>query len=424
MTDLPDGWSSAPLGEVCTVVSGATPKTANSALWGGEVAWITPDDLSKDHSQTVFGGRRTLTGAGLASCSARLFPAGSVIFSSRAPIGYVAIAGVEMATNQGCKTAVPPESIASNYLYWHLVWSTPEIESRASGTTFREISGKRFAETMLRWPPIDEQRRIVEILEDHLSRLDAADAYLDACLRRTAQVLRSAIHAQFDNLVEPLRPLPAVATIINGHTPKGLADAVRSAPLPGDIAFFKVGDMNQADGDSLHASRTYVGALDISRLGLRLAAAGTIVFPKRGGAIATNKKRTLAVDGAFDLNTMGVAPGPDVSSAYLRLFFETVDLLALADGSNVPQINTPDVASLHLPVPDLTTQERMTSAVREVGDALRRLEREVRTAGTRSGSLRRALLHAAFSGCLTGHTSDADTIEALAATPSPPGRLR
>ena len=409
------GWPLRPLQDVADVTLGQSPpgSTYNSSGLG----------MPFFQGKAEFGAlkpvvRKWTTGG------TKFAHEGDILISVRAPVGPTNIAPTECAIGRGLAAIKPREAVDTRFLLWALRASESILASEGTGSTFSAITGTKLKSHRVPVPPIDEQRRIVEILEDHLSRLDAADAYLDACLRRTAQVLRSAIHAQFDNLVEPLRPLPAVATIINGHTPKGLADAVRSAPLPGDIAFFKVGDMNQADGDSLHASRTYVGALDISRLGLRLAAAGTIVFPKRGGAIATNKKRTLAVDGAFDLNTMGVAPGPDVSSAYLRLFFETVDLLALADGSNVPQINTPDVASLHLPVPDLTTQERMTSAVREVGDALRRLEREVRTAGTRSGSLRRALLHAAFSGCLTGHTSDADTIEALAATPSPPGRLR
>ncbi len=178
MRRLPSGWQCASLGDICRIVSGATPKTAVTEYWGGDVTWITPDDLSKDRSQTMSSGARSLTRAGYESCSARLFPAGSVVYSSRAPIGYVAIAGKEMCTNQGCKTAVPPDFIYPQYLYHYLRWMTPDIQARASGTTFKEISGKRFAETQLLWPSLSEQQRIVDILEDHLSRLDAAECQL------------------------------------------------------------------------------------------------------------------------------------------------------------------------------------------------------------------------------------------------------
>src|SRR3954453_5230480 len=107
----PSGWQEAALGDVCKIVAGATPKTGVPDYWGGDIRWITPNDLSKDRSQTLAGGERNLSLAGYESCSARLFPQGSVIVSSRAPIGYVAIAAAEMCTNQGCKTAVPPEFI-------------------------------------------------------------------------------------------------------------------------------------------------------------------------------------------------------------------------------------------------------------------------------------------------------------------------
>lgn len=106
---------------MCRIVSGATPKTGVTKYWGGgEIPWLTPNDMSRDRSQTLTGGERYLTELGYDSCSARLFPAGSVIVSSRAPVGYVAIAGREMCTNQGCKTAVPPDFIEPRYLYWEL----------------------------------------------------------------------------------------------------------------------------------------------------------------------------------------------------------------------------------------------------------------------------------------------------------------
>ncbi|MGH8301538.1 MAG: restriction endonuclease subunit S [Steroidobacteraceae bacterium] len=92
MSELPTGWIEVPIGTVCEVVGGSTPRTAVSDYWDGDIPWLTPDDLSRDHSQYVAGGRRCLTEAGYSSCSTQLIPAGSVLYTSRAPIGYVAIA--------------------------------------------------------------------------------------------------------------------------------------------------------------------------------------------------------------------------------------------------------------------------------------------------------------------------------------------
>lgn len=118
MTDaLPPGWRTAPLGDVCRVVSGSTPKTEVAEYWGGDIPWLTPDDLSKHRGKLITGGRRGLTQAGYASCSTRLTPVGSVLYSSRAPIGYVAIATREMCTNQGFKTAVPGPDLLPDFLY-------------------------------------------------------------------------------------------------------------------------------------------------------------------------------------------------------------------------------------------------------------------------------------------------------------------
>lgn len=177
---IPDGWRAATIGDVCKVVSGSTPKTSVSDYWGGAIPWLTPNDLSKNRSKVVFKGERSITQKGFDSCSTQMVPEGSVFFTSRAPIGYVAIAGAPVCTNQGFKSAVPSESIGTEFLYWQLQNLTDDIRSRASGTTFLEISGKGFASTRVVVPPLREQEKIVEILEEQISRLDAARASVSA----------------------------------------------------------------------------------------------------------------------------------------------------------------------------------------------------------------------------------------------------
>ena len=406
MSWLPCGWSSAPLGEVCTVVSGATPKTANSALWGGDVAWVTPDDLSEDHSQTVFGGRRTLTGPGLASCSARLFPAGSVMFSSRAPIGYVAIAGVEMATNQGCKTAVPPASIASNYLYWHLVWSTPEIESRASGTTFREISGKRFAETMLRWPRIDEQRRIVEILEDHLSRLDAADAYLEAVAVRSTALRWRRVHQLLSEAGGTELSLGALAkSIKNGIFVSRPGQTAVGVPI------LRIGALRQLNLDVTDLRYTGLNEEDVAARGALLRAddllftryngnpkyvgACAVVPPGLGPITYPDKLIRVIVDLGIALPGF-VALACSVGAARRQI------QAAVKTTSGQAGVSGADLRKVLVSVPSIATQQVIIQAASETSEAGKRMGEAAEAGTRRSAALRRALVHAAFTGRLTG----------------------
>ncbi|WP_342366063.1 restriction endonuclease subunit S [Weissella paramesenteroides] len=125
------------------IVAGGTPSKKNEAFYdGGTIPWITPKDLS-NATDTVFinQGKTSITEAGLSGSSAKLMPAGTVLFSSRAPIGYVAIANNPVTTNQGFKSIVPYDDSKTYYLYYLLKKLTPHIEVVAGGSTFKEISG-------------------------------------------------------------------------------------------------------------------------------------------------------------------------------------------------------------------------------------------------------------------------------------------
>lgn len=128
------------MGDVATVKAGSTPKTTVPSYWGGEISWITPKDLSGHAGKYIEEGARNITSAGLDSCSAQLLPKDTVLFSSRAPIGYVAIAARQLATNQGFKNFVPGPDVSAHYLYWYLRASKSLAVSMSSGTTFSELS--------------------------------------------------------------------------------------------------------------------------------------------------------------------------------------------------------------------------------------------------------------------------------------------
>ncbi|MDY9925719.1 restriction endonuclease subunit S [Methanosarcina sp.] len=172
------GWIKGVLSDFGEVVSGGTPKTKVAEYWGEDISWITPADLSGYSEKYIHKGRKSITHLGLKNSSAKLMPKGSVLFSSRAPIGYVAVAGNELCTNQGFKSLVPKEDVNSDFLFYYFKSIKQLAEKKASGTTFKEISGKVFADLPLCLPPLPEQRAIVSKIELLFSELDNGIANL------------------------------------------------------------------------------------------------------------------------------------------------------------------------------------------------------------------------------------------------------
>ena len=204
--ELPTGWVEVAIGDVCRVVGGSTPKTSVDEYWDGPIPWVTPDDLSKDRSQYVTTGRRSISQAGYDSCSTQMLPPGSVLYTSRAPIGYVAIARNDLCTNQGFKSFVLPERLDSRFVYWQLIWATPMIKDLGSGTTFKEISGKVAGKIPLRVAPRAEQDRIVAAIEEQFSILDSLFAAIDHSLVRSAHLRRAILEQAFTGRLVPQNP--------------------------------------------------------------------------------------------------------------------------------------------------------------------------------------------------------------------------
>lgn len=172
--EIPEKWKWVSLRDVGTIISGGTPKTSETSYWGNYVSWITPTDLGKLKEPTIYSGVRSISYAGLKNSSARLIPEGSVVYSSRAPIGHIAIAGNELTTNQGCKSLCPNTTVlSSKWTYFTLIARTKDIQQRATGTTFKEISAKGFAATLIPLPPLEEQKRIVAKVEELFALIDA-----------------------------------------------------------------------------------------------------------------------------------------------------------------------------------------------------------------------------------------------------------
>lgn len=159
-------WKECTIADLGEVVGGATPSTKKSENYeNGDISWITPKDLSTFSGRYITCGERNITEIGLNRCSTRLLPPNTILFSSRAPIGYVAIAAKEMCTNQGFKSVIPNANTDYMFLYYLLKYNKDNIENMGSGTTFKEVSGNTMKSIKVQVPvDKEEQHRIGTIL--------------------------------------------------------------------------------------------------------------------------------------------------------------------------------------------------------------------------------------------------------------------
>ena len=207
-------WPIVRLDECTEIVSGATPKTGVVDYWGGDIAWATPKDLSNLNGKFIAETPDKITQSGYNSCSTQMLPPYSVLFSSRAPIGHVAVNTVAMCTNQGFKSFVPDANkLDASYLYYWLIAKRDYLQSLGNGATFKEVSKATVSRVEIPLPPLHEQRRIAAILD----KAEALRSKRCKAIAKLDQLLQSVFLEMFGDPADkkinwPLSTLETVAT--------------------------------------------------------------------------------------------------------------------------------------------------------------------------------------------------------------------
>lgn len=312
--DVPNDWDVKPLRRICKLVNGSTPKSGVPDYWDGSIAWATPDDLGDLRGDTLRATRRTITEEGYRSCGTSLSPAGSLVLSTRAPIGHVAIAGVPLCTNQGCRTLVLRNADSERFFYYQLVAAKPELESWGQGSTFKELSRDRLAAFYLAVPPVDEQLAIVRLLDRETARIDA----LIEKKQRQIELLREKRVALISHAVT--KGLDATAPMKDsgiewlGRIPEHW-EAVR---LKRCIEFITSGPRGWAEFFSDTGEQFIrIGNLDRDSIDLDLSEIQHVVPPLGAEAVRTHVGTgDILVSITADLGSVAVVP-ETVESAYI-----------------------------------------------------------------------------------------------------------
>ena len=161
---LMTNWKHIKLGDISEVIGGGTPSTKNRDFWNGDIPWLTPKDLSGYNNRYISRGERNITQLGLQNSSARMLPKGTVLLTSRAPIGYGAIAENDVCTNQGFKSIILKDGYCPEFFYYLLKNNIDYIIGMGSGSTFAEISGTQVKNLEFMVPPLDIQTKIAGVL--------------------------------------------------------------------------------------------------------------------------------------------------------------------------------------------------------------------------------------------------------------------
>ena len=375
--EVPGHWDVLALKKSFQIIGGSTPKSDMESFWDGDILWATPSDLSKRDSVYMNDTQRKITAAGLASCGTTLVPARSIVLSTRAPIGSLAIADTEMCTNQGCKSLVPLENTSTEYFAYLLSISSTELNIHGKGTTFLELSGDELGAFKAPVPPLLEQTQIAAFLDRETAKIDALVAEqrrLMALLKEKRQAVIS--HAVTRGLnpnvplkqsgIEWLGDVPEHWDVLSlrrcslrvqtGGTP---SSEPPSTDIEDGLVWYTPGDF----GDSL---RLTISDRKISR---SVAESGEAkVFPP-GCALIVSIGATLGKVGFSEAASSGnqqinaVIPNNRIDGYFLTysLLVKTEVMRFLSNASTIGIMNQEKTKEIWLSVPPRHEQEKITA---------------------------------------------------------------
>ena len=445
-------WRWATMGDIADVVGGGTPRTADPTNFeGGEIPWLTPADLSGYTGKFVSHGGRFITQKGLDSSSARLLPAGTVLFTSRAPIGYVAIASNPIATNQGFKSFVLKENVLPEYVYWWLKGAKQMAEGLASGTTFLELSGASAKKLPIPIAPYERQREIVAEIEKQFSRLDEAVANLKrvkANIKRyKAAVLKAAVEGRLVETEAELARREGRSYETGAQLLQGILETRRSqwqgkgkykdpaAPdttdLPGlpegwvwataDQVADKITDGEHISPKVLPSGVPLLSAKDVRDYGLVFDDAkyisaedavkfrsrcdpeqGDILIVSRGATVGRTCRvsldRNFCLMGSVILMKLNSLVDSNYALSALKAGFVLTRLTAVSGSTAQQAIYIRDIRPLPLPLPPLSEQHRIVAEADCLLSFANEAEAQVNANLQRAERLRQSILAKAFSG--------------------------
>lgn len=372
-------WIECTLDKLGEIVGGATPSTKCEDYYGGSIPWITPKDLSSFKGRYITSGERNITEKGLASCSAQMMPKDAVLFTSRAPIGYVAIASQSVCTNQGFKSIVVNEKADPLFVYYLLKYNKDAIEAMGSGTTFKEVSGKTMRAVKVRIPlDVSYQKRIAAVLDSIDTKIENNERINDN-LEQQAATLFKALFVDLTPFDGTMPPNWTISTLgdatemgAGGDKPK------ESSPVKTPLCPYPI----YSNGINDYGLYGYTNDPKIKVESVTVSARGTI------GYVCLRHTPYVPI-----VRLVTLIPDTKVLSAkYLYLYLRQLHITGT--GTTQQQLTVPDFRKTEIIIPDKNTMDSFTETVTPLFEQIWANEDE----NTKLAEVRDALLPKLMSG--------------------------
>lgn len=376
-------WIECTLDKLGEIVGGATPSTKCEDYYGGSIPWITPKDLSSFKGRYITSGERNITEKGLASCSAQMMPKDAVLFTSRAPIGYVAIASQSVCTNQGFKSIVVNEKADPLFVYYLLKYNKDAIEAMGSGTTFKEVSGKTMRAVKVRIPlDVSYQKRIAAVLDSLDTKIENNERINDNLQQQLTAIYKS-WYQDFSLVNDTELVETAYGTIPKGWHYVLLGDLCQSISVThkfdkNALIFLNTGDVE--DGRFLHSN--LMAVKEMPGQAKKTIAPGDILYSE----IRPINRHFAYVNFPSDNYVVSTklmvirAKNFDTRRLYHYLTSENVlnelQLQAESRSGTFPQIRFENVSKLPILIADEQTESEFVKILHTVFDQIEQLNRE------------------------------------------------
>ena len=410
---VPEHWRVTPLKVIAETVNGATPESGKPEYWDGDIAWYTPTDIDNEVASELGAPRRYITQAGYESCAVKLSPPGSVILSTRAPIGSVGITTIPSTINQGCRTLIPAQDVPTSYLASTLVAAREELRLRGNGTTFQELSTEALRSLRVPMPPRSECVSIASGLDRETARFDALIAkktrFIELLKEKRQALITHAVTKGLDTNV-PMRDsksewigevpehwrvcsLGYLSRISTGGTP----DRKNDSYWNGEIPWVKTGEINYKIISDTEERITDAG---LSNSATFIAEPGTILMAMYGMGVTRGRVAVLGIPASFNQACAAISCSSGVHNWYVFYCLCAAYRFIRDLGNEASQVNLnlEIVSKIKVPVPPLLEQEEIEKHLVAQLQKLDAIEQRVSNSISLIKERRSAFITAAVTG--------------------------
>ena len=392
---MKQGWELKKLGEVCDLINGSTPLKSNKDYWvNGSFPWFTIEDL-RIQGRVINYTNQFITEIGLKKL--KILPVDTVLLCCTASIGEYAITKIELTTNQQFNGLVIKDKnkLSPSFLLYFSSTLREKLYNLSGKATIDFISISKLKNIEIPIPPLPEQEGIVSILDKAFSAIEQAKINAEKNLKNAKELFDSYLNGVFTNKGEDWedKKLGEVCELKSGTTISPLLEN-----NTGDIIYTKIADMNLLTNEiEINTSSRFVNSKEIKLN--QIIPNGAVIFPKRGGAIATNKKRKIIKPTIVDLNTMAIIPSKQINNDYFFHWFQLFDLNTISNGSNIPQINNYSFDEVYISYPmSLTEQQAIVEKLDALSAETKQLEVIYQQKLTELENFKKSILRKAFNG--------------------------